>query len=281
MQVKFVINTGIKMEMEDEDKEQDGSLLYSIEDRLETTLVNQEGTPYISKDCVEHLLWEGMKAARQVDVHLIKTEIHKYRDFQPVITNMLKSSSGYSHLATRMLLCPAHLNWSDESVQERFQHGEELPNVDTLFYFMYENYPPSPNSLNRGLLCSTMLIKAYKAVFLGPSSATVGPTSGGTQSTKLGNTILGGITGVTPSTIAYITCIVQFALSSEPQFTPGSVHQGFDNCGFFRALIQMLEGPNPSGVRKPELLEWWNTYVRFLFIPTAQEAAKEAEEESG
>lgn len=55
-----------------------------------------------------------MKAARQADVHLIKTEIHKYHDFQPVITNVLKTSLGYFHPLTGMLLCPAHLSWSDE-----------------------------------------------------------------------------------------------------------------------------------------------------------------------
>lgn len=121
-----------------------------------------------------------MRAARQADVHLIKNEIHKYYDFEPAILNVLKTSLGYSHPATGMLLCPAHLNWSDErsvssccllvgmsntverfSVQERLRRGDESPNADTLFYFMYSanNCPPSPNSLNRGLLRSPMLIK--------------------------------------------------------------------------------------------------------------------------
>ncbi|KAG8925111.1 hypothetical protein FRC00_004324, partial [Tulasnella sp. 408] len=219
---RFVINTGIELEAVEENEEQDGSPLYSIEDRiwrssyskykqcfpgLEATLVNEDQTPYITKDRVERLLWDGMKTARQADVHLIKTEIHKYYDFQPAITNVLKSSLGYSHPATGMLLCPANLDWNDESVQERLRRGEDSPNVDTLFYFMYSDHQPSPTSLNRGLLRSLMLIKAYKAVFFGPSSATVQPTNGGTRSTKPGNAALGGINKVTPSAIAYITCI--------------------------------------------------------------------------
>lgn len=68
---RFVISTGIEMEAEDEDEEEDGSPLYSVEDRiwrssymrykqcfpeLETTLVNQEGKSYISKDRVEQLV---------------------------------------------------------------------------------------------------------------------------------------------------------------------------------------------------------------------------------
>ncbi|KAG8919546.1 hypothetical protein FRC01_001238 [Tulasnella sp. 417] len=280
---RFVINVGLEMEAnededEDEDEadeEEDGSPLYSVEERiwrssylkykqcfpeLLTTLVNQEQKSYITKDSVERLLWKGMMAARQTDVHLIKTEIHKYYDFQPGITNVLKASLGYSHPATGMLLCPANLIWDDESVQENLRRGEDSPNVDTLFYFMYSNYSPSPNSLNRGLLRSPILIKAYKAVFFGPSSATAQPTGAGIRSKKAGNAVLGGITQVTPSAIAYITCIVRFALSSEPHFQPASLH-GFDNCGFYRALIQMLEGPNPSAVRqrwRTELLEWWN-----------------------
>lgn len=57
------------------------------------------------------------------------------------------------------------------SVQERLRRGEESPNVDTLFYFMYSNYSPSPNSLNRGLLRSPMLIKVSSVIkFWLPSS---------------------------------------------------------------------------------------------------------------
>ncbi|KIO31229.1 hypothetical protein M407DRAFT_19846 [Tulasnella calospora MUT 4182] len=276
---RFVINAGMEMEEEDAAEEGDGtpldSLELGIEDRiwrssyskykqcfpgLEINLVNLEKKSYITQDRIECLLWDGMKSARQADVHLIKAEIHKYHDFQPSIADVKRSSLGYAHLVTGMLLCPAHLDWSDESLRESLRRGEEAPNVDTLFHFMYADHSPSPTSLNRGLLRGPLLVKAYKAVFFGPSSATATTGSGDTRATKSGNAVLGGITKVTSSAIAYITCIVRFALSSEPQFTPGSQH-GFDNCGFYRALVHMLEGPNPSMVRqqwRTDLFGWWN-----------------------
>lgn len=68
---RFVINTGIEMEAEEEDEEEDGSPLCSVEGRiwrssymrykqcfpeLVTTLVNPEEKSYISKDRVERLV---------------------------------------------------------------------------------------------------------------------------------------------------------------------------------------------------------------------------------
>ncbi|KAG8933828.1 hypothetical protein FRC01_006873 [Tulasnella sp. 417] len=291
---RHVIDTGI--ETDDEDEIEDSNtdqpspeqriwkesynkykLVYRA---LEADIVNSGQKSYISKERIEDFLWEGIKGARQTDVHLIRSDIGKYYEFDPSIERLAKNLRGPFHPGTGVLLCPANLDWNDEAVQERLRRGEESVGPDTLFYFMYSDYAPVPTALNRGLLRSDILVTAYKAVFFGPSAATASPNRTESKATKSGNAVLGGITKVTPAAIAYIACLVsaapisdtllarsqrllnkvRFSLSAETSLTPGAVH-GFDNCGFYRAIVSMLESAKPSAVRqrwRTELLQWWN-----------------------
>ncbi|KAG8952081.1 hypothetical protein FRC03_012272 [Tulasnella sp. 419] len=207
---------------------------------------------------IKKLLLEGQQSARATDTSTIRNGLPSYHDFSPSINKLGKSCRGYHNTQTGRLLCPIHLSWDNEEDVQRLQHGIEETSPDVFYNFMYEDNKGDPQQASKGLLRGPILVKAYRAIFFGPSS--VNSDISDARTTRAGNAVLGCITSVTPAAIAYITTLVRFALSSDTTMTAGDKFK-FSHCGFYRTLLEVMDPLEPSSFRKKftgDLLKWWN-----------------------
>ncbi|KAH9025761.1 hypothetical protein EDB84DRAFT_1563954 [Lactarius hengduanensis] len=185
----------------------------------------------------------GRKQARRADVNGIRSSVGLWPciDWEPPFPHS-RHLLGFNHLTSGQLLCPVTLDWDDADVCEQLHRGGNFEIRDPY----------------KGFLRSTLLVVAYKHVFISPSSAKVA-----NRSTRGGNAALHNITSVTFESVTYVATLVRFALSNEPTFVPGGQdpvtgqQNGFPYCDFYHKLLvhkdfldveEELEG----------LLQWWN-----------------------
>ncbi|KAG8921743.1 hypothetical protein FRC02_012390 [Tulasnella sp. 418] len=277
---EFVIDAGLQALLEDSDSE-DGDPIQLTPEQERTRkrhirsyqklkLIYRDLEKDIAKDnesdngmlsAMEKFLRAGQQSARATDTSTVKLGLPSYHNFSPPINLVSKQGRGYHNQQTGRLLCPLHLSWDNPDHVERLKQGLEDVASDVFYHFMYEGNQGDSENAFQGLLRGPILVKAYRAIFFGPGS--VGEESmSEIRATKAGNAMLGGISSVSPSAIAYVTTLVRFALSSDSIMTSGDRFK-FNHCGFYRSIVDLLEPEEPSAFRKKftrELLRWWNEH---------------------
>ncbi|KAG0701662.1 hypothetical protein DFH29DRAFT_777064, partial [Suillus ampliporus] len=127
---------------------------------------------------------------------------------------------------------PAEIDWNDPVVRAGIRDRAEGYIVTDLSFpaFLYDKYTANPDDLEAGLFKGKILLQGYKAIFTSPSSAKDIEGDGDGADVIRNNRLAKKSTTdvkvkkhvaqiikmrkVTPRSIAYIACQVQFALSS-------------------------------------------------------------------
>ncbi|KAF6741164.1 hypothetical protein DFP72DRAFT_1084751 [Ephemerocybe angulata] len=201
---------------------------------------------------------KGAAASRGDDTKSLKSVIIDWITPQggslvPPLSRNVKSDRGYYHFTTGNLLCPAVLNWNDESVRRSLRSGEIVVTGDTWPQFLYIGYKLNEELPWDGFLRSDLLVSAFKHVFTSPSSV-----EREVRATRSGNAELHGMKSVTIASLAYIATMVRFALSSNAVFTRNDKATASEV--FYRDLINFLEKDTEK--RELEaLLVWWNVKI--------------------
>ncbi|KAH9013217.1 hypothetical protein EDB84DRAFT_1568756 [Lactarius hengduanensis] len=176
----------------------------------------------------------GRKQARRADVNGIRSSVGLWPciDWEPPFPHS-RHLLGFNHLTSGQLLCPVTLDWDDAewvffSLTWVLYSPKFLAFASNFTVGNFEIRDPY-----KGFLRSTLLVVAYKHVFISPSSAKVA-----NRSTRGGNAALHNITSVTFESVTYVATLVRFALSNEPTFVPGGQdpvtgqQNGFPYCDF-------------------------------------------------
>ncbi|KAG2153479.1 uncharacterized protein EDB93DRAFT_1248743 [Suillus bovinus] len=157
------------------------------------------------------------------------------------------------------LLCPSELDWNNPIVKAGIRDRADGYIVTDLSFlaFFYAKYTAKPDDLEEGLFKGKILIQAYKAVFMSPSSAKDVDGNGNgidiIQNNRCARKSFDGLkvkkhvvqiinmVKVTPQSIAYIVCQVQFALSSITSWQ--SVDGDFDYVQFWQTVVDFFKRP--------------------------------------
>ncbi|KAG2114877.1 hypothetical protein BD769DRAFT_1673322 [Suillus cothurnatus] len=227
------------------------------------------------------MLRQGADGARGDDTSKLKSLVSEWvnREFKPLppVDHDDKHLRGFAHDVCGKLLCLAELDWDNpEQVVHSLSRDTTLINL-SFPAFLYDKYTSNPNDLKEGLFKGKLLIQAYKAVFMSPSSAkdVEGDGDGADviSNNRRAKKSLSGIKvkkhvaqiihmdKVTPRSIAYIACQVRFALSSVTSWR--SMDGDFDYLQFWRSIVDFFErAPGREVNRRIErLLEWWTRKV--------------------
>ncbi|KAG1817670.1 uncharacterized protein BJ212DRAFT_1480228 [Suillus subaureus] len=174
----------------------------------------------------------------------------------------------------------AQLNWSNPIIRAGIRDRADSYVVMEMSWpaFLYEKYTADPDNLEEGLFKSSLLVQAFKAIFTSPSSAKEVANEGDganiitnnrcakkdLYSGKKVKTHVAQIIKmhkVTPRSIAYVSCQLQFTLSSVTSWR--SIDNDFDYTLFWQSIIDFFEWPpGHTAQRKVEqLLAWWTRKV--------------------
>ncbi|KIJ50457.1 hypothetical protein M422DRAFT_159680 [Sphaerobolus stellatus SS14] len=165
-----------------------------------------------------------------------------------------KTNRGFHHDFLGGLLCPCNLDWKDPKVKEDLVATPAMALTAAWPMFFYPKGQFDLEDLCKGLLRGELILWAYKAIFLGPSSWY--PSDDNTERSGNCNASVHNMDTVTPCSIAYMASQVRFALSSgESNIRIGGT---FCLSMFYWHVVQFLEKPMFTKEVK-ELIEWWNT----------------------
>ncbi|KAI1784788.1 hypothetical protein LXA43DRAFT_1113436, partial [Ganoderma leucocontextum] len=159
----------------------------------------------------------------------------------------------FNHDATGKELCPAGLDWNDPSIKSVLKAGTMVVPSDQWPIFMYLNGDYDPERPWAGLLRGHLLVKAFKHIFISPSSV---DDSG--RSTKSSNAAIHGMTSVTLASITYVATLVRFSLGSRGTFSRTDTVT--DSQNFYNVILAFLTHPEERE-NANELLAWWNRRV--------------------
>ncbi|KAG1734850.1 hypothetical protein EDD22DRAFT_959985 [Suillus occidentalis] len=178
------------------------------------------------------------------------------------------------------LLCPTGLDWNSPVIKAGIRDCVDSYVVTEMSWpaFLYEKYMADQENLEEGLFKSTLLLQAFKAIFMSPSSARDVAGDGDTAniieanrrakkdvySSKKVKTHVAQIIKmhtVTPRSIAYVSCQLWFALSSVTSWH--SVDGDFDYIIFWKNIIDFFEiAPGRASQQKVKrLLAWWSRKI--------------------
>ncbi|KAG6810629.1 hypothetical protein H0H92_011063 [Tricholoma furcatifolium] len=224
---------------------------------------------------------KGASGARGDDTKGIKAAVidwitPKGESLVPPLNRRQKVDRGFHHEVTGGLLCPAHLDWKDEDgetpyapcsgvanrVKRGLRSGELIVPGHSWPKFLYENSVYNPDDPWRGLLKSTLLVMAFKHVFIAPSSV---DSSEPEISTKGGNAFIHGMKQVTRASLVYTATQLRFALSSASSWS--RTDRVTDSETFYSSLLDTLNDPGNS-LPVAELLAWWDQ-PDAKFVPAA------------
>ncbi|KAG8921385.1 hypothetical protein FRC02_000273 [Tulasnella sp. 418] len=239
---------------------------------------NDQGT-YFSE--ITKAVERGADMARSDDCNGLKKEILWFLsdDYCTYDTSRkFKQNRGFNDEALGKLLCPPRLDWSDSSIRDQLKNGVILVGPREFPPFVYRDFTIDPEKKTEGLFQSDLLIKAARYIFIAPS-ATIDNSGASSRSTRPGNAALNDMRSVTIPTIAYITTLVRFALSSDTSFTiKGRVPRkgGFDYWSFYEGIIKTLRSPSMKNSTTIEIMELWN---RRLWEPHTEQQDDEVHDD--
>ncbi|KAF8481416.1 hypothetical protein JB92DRAFT_1710502 [Gautieria morchelliformis] len=146
---------------------------------------------------------------RGEDIKRIKDLMQSLRSFHPALRANDKESRGFNHPQIGRLLvsAPKVRQWDeDEEFRRRVKKGIEIFRPQDFPVFLYEDDKVDPNNLLSGFLRSEILIRAYRAIMIGPSAIDGRGTSA--RATKKGNAQLNNMTDISIPSLSYIATLV-------------------------------------------------------------------------
>ncbi|KAF8451070.1 hypothetical protein L210DRAFT_3500268 [Boletus edulis BED1] len=142
---------------------------------------------------------------------------------------------GFNHERTSALLCPAGYNWSNAEIKEKLRNGQLRVAGDQWPVFLYANYMYDAEDPWNGLLCSGILISAYKYIFTSPSSIDLKEP----KATCSCNARIHRMHSVTKASIAYVATQAHFALTSAQVFSCTDLLT--DSEQFYNSILELLD----------------------------------------
>ncbi|KAF8835889.1 hypothetical protein BDN67DRAFT_992297 [Paxillus ammoniavirescens] len=200
---------------------------------------------------VADLIQKGANGACADDTKGMKTAIIdwitlKGQSLNPHIPRNIKSGRGFHHEHTGALLCLAGLDWNKSDIKSKLINGQIQVTGDQWPVFLYANYTYDPEDPWNGLLCSGLLVLAFKHIFTSLSSVDQEP-----KATRSGNARLHGMRCVTKSSIAYVGTQARFALMSVQVFSRTDLVT--DSKRFYTSILNLLDDPEEK--EEVDLLE--------------------------
>ncbi|KAG1846285.1 hypothetical protein F4604DRAFT_1595092, partial [Suillus subluteus] len=209
------------------------------------------------------------------------------REFKPdsPVNSDNKHTRGFSNDVCGRLLCPIELDWNNPvQVVLLGSRDKTLTGciVTDLSFpaFLYDKYTANPDDLEEGLFKGKILVQGYKAVFTSPSSAkdVEGDGDGADviqnnrRTKKSFNELkvkkhvvqIINMKKVTPRSITYIVCQVQFSFSSVTSWR--SIDGDFDYVQFWYTIVDFFERPPGQDAQRrvDRLLKWWSRCVMYV-----------------
>ncbi|KAF8350423.1 hypothetical protein F5887DRAFT_1278642 [Amanita rubescens] len=232
--------------------------------------------PTLVFDLSKYMTDQG-QSQRQVDSSGIKTQIFYYMDSvtQPEIIAGLKSvTRGFNHTIFGRLLVPRKsldaFDRNPEDYMNKVRTRVIRPTSLDFPTFLYdEGVDYDPDDMDNGLLRGKLLVKVYRHLFTGPSTALLGPVHIDARPTKPQRYRQHGCD---PQTIAYAAVQTYFTLSSAKEWKPETQVSGVDLVAFYNQIIRLFnpvadeDDQEPEEPREPdpwvqETLDWWNFQV--------------------
>ncbi|EJD00043.1 uncharacterized protein FOMMEDRAFT_30734 [Fomitiporia mediterranea MF3/22] len=185
----------------------------------------------------------------------------------------LKYKCGFNNSTITKLIAPVDAEVVDDNYIKLLckgttslfdSEGKWLVNGTDHCFFMYAGCKYNLQNPLKGFLKGELMVKAFRAIFICPSSA---GTSSITQSraTKKGNVALSNMMKVTPGSIAYITTQTYFVIVSKNIFSALSVpeiEEMYDSIyTIFKSKVPFIKDYTK------ELLNWWTVLI---FLDTNQ-----------
>ncbi|KAG1823852.1 uncharacterized protein BJ212DRAFT_1262254, partial [Suillus subaureus] len=207
---------------------------------------------------------------------LVATWVNQDFCLSPLIRPDDKHLHGFASNICGKLLCPAKWDWDQDCVKAGIHDKitEYIVSENSWLLFLYEKYTVNCNSLEEGLLKSKLLVLAFKAIFMSPSSVKEVEGDGDSANIIENNrrtrrksdqakvktcvTSIISMKKVTPRSIAYVACQqVCFALSNVTSWQ--TMDGDFNYEAFWNNIIDFFENvPGPvTKHRVDKLLEWW------------------------
>ncbi|KAG1767495.1 hypothetical protein EV702DRAFT_1254506 [Suillus placidus] len=229
-------------------------------------------------------LRQGADASRGDDTSKLKNLIADWVNHElkpnPPVDPEDKHHRGFGNDACGRLLCPTELDWTNPTVRAGIRDCADGYVVTEMSWpaFLYKKYSADQDNLEKGLFKSTLLLQAFKAIFTSPSSTkdVTGEGDGANviennrrakkdfNSGKRVKTHVAQIIKmrkVTPRSIAYVSCQLQFALSSVTSWR--SVDGDFDYVPFWQNIVDFFEQPPGRAAQQKvdQLLAWWTRKI--------------------
>ncbi|KAF9228046.1 hypothetical protein BS17DRAFT_793615 [Gyrodon lividus] len=88
----------------------------------------------------------------------------------PHIPCNIKSGQGFNHEHTGALLCPTGLKWENSEIKSKLKSGQIQAAGDQWPVLLYASYTYNVKDPWNGLLCSGLLVSAFKHIFTSLSS---------------------------------------------------------------------------------------------------------------
>ncbi|KAF9031049.1 hypothetical protein BJ165DRAFT_1535541 [Panaeolus papilionaceus] len=225
-------------------------------------------------------LQKGANDARSDDLRRIKEELANWLNegFVPSVPFSMKSrgNRGLHNDITGQLLCPIEYDWSDEGTRACIRDGTINISDELFLYCLYPFGKAHSSNVEKGFLCSRLLVKTYCAIFTSPTSleefeqdeSEDGPSrkkvkmSASKKATKSNVATILHMSGrVTPRSIAYAAVMLAFNLTDATQWS--ETYNGFNFRVLWHFIIDYFEdSPDEiSTQRAASLLKWWNRKV--------------------
>ncbi|KAJ3502535.1 hypothetical protein NMY22_g18550 [Coprinellus aureogranulatus] len=201
---------------------------------------------------------KGAAGARADDTKSLKSVVIDWITpeggvLHPPLSRNVKTDRGFYHNRTGELLCPATLDWADDRIKTQLRSGEISVTGDIWPAFLYLDLKFNPENPWEGLFQGKLLVSAYKHVFTSPSSV-----DQETRATRSGNAEIHGMKSVTIPSLAYISTLVRFSLSSSAVFCRND--RSTDSERFYKTINDFLGSPSEKE-EVDALLKWWNQKI--------------------
>ncbi|KIK10969.1 hypothetical protein PISMIDRAFT_78304, partial [Pisolithus microcarpus 441] len=183
--VQMLLTNGMTLMVEVEERgletlTQEERKEYSVFQELLKIIPNLEDCIMSSSEqdviAMAELIQKGTSAARSDDTKSMKATIidwitPKGQALIPHIPRNAKTGRGFHHeRTTRALLCPAGYEWANSETKAKLRSGQLQVTGDQWPLFLYADYSYDAEDPWNGLLCSSLLVSAYRHIFTSPSS---------------------------------------------------------------------------------------------------------------
>ncbi|KAG1773725.1 hypothetical protein EV702DRAFT_975708 [Suillus placidus] len=183
-------------------------------------------------------LRQGADATRGDDTSKLKNFVAGWvnRELKPtpLVDPDDKNCRSFINDACGKLLCPTELDWNDSNIRTRIRDRADGYVVTEMSWpaFLYENYTANLDNLEEGIFKSKLLVHAFKAIFMSPSSAKEVSCDGNGANIIKNNRCARN---------SKVKTHLQFALSSVTSWR--SIDGDFDYIPFWQTIVDFFERP--------------------------------------